>query len=253
MIFRKCLLLSCLIFIIAGFGKPAGAVKQLFFNEQFETLENWEPFYFSKIEQHSRYSIIKENGRSLLQTASSASASAIIYQKSFNIYQFQRMKWRWKVDNIYRDGNAEKKSGDDYPIRIYVMFQYDPLKAGFMEKFKYNTARLLYGKYPPHSSLNYIWANKKHSQKVVKNRYTDRARMIMLEMGSENLKKWREYDVDIISDYRQAFGEDPPAIARIAIMNDSDDTGEAAASQVDYIQVFGEKYYDSLPAMGKEE
>ena len=75
---------------------------------------------------------------------------------------------------------------------------------------------------------------------MVKNRYTDRARMILLEMGSENLKKWREYDVDIISDYRQAFGEDPPTIARIAIMNDSDDTGEAASSQVDYIQVYRE-------------
>ena len=108
-----------------------------------------------------------------------------------------------------------------------------------MEKIKYNAARLFYGKYPPFTSLNYIWANKKHQQKMIKNRYTDRARMILLEMGSENLKKWREYDVDILSDYRQAFGEDPPAIARIAIMNDSDDTGESAESQVDYIQIYG--------------
>lgn len=237
--FRTYFWLACLVFMIVCPGKPAGAVEQLFLDEQFESLENWKPFYFPKIERHSNYSIIKEHGESWLQTASSASASAIIYQKSFNIYQFPRLKWRWKIDNIYQKGNAEKKSGDDYPLRIYVMFQYDPKKAGFMEKIKYNAARLLYGKYPPFSSLNYIWANKKHQQKMIRNRYTDRARMILLEMGDKNLKKWREYDVDMLSDYRQAFGEDPPPIARIAIMNDSDDTGEAARSQVDYIQVYG--------------
>jgi len=237
--FRKYLWLVCLVFMIGCFNNPVGAVEQFFFNEQFESMENWGPFYFPKIERHSSYSIIKEQGKSWLQTASAASASAIVYKKNFNIYQFQRMKWRWRVDHIYQKGNAEKKSGDDYPIRIYVMFQYDPKKAGFMEKIKYNAARLFYGKYPPFTSLNYIWANKKHQQKMIKNRYTDRARMILLEMGSENLKKWREYDVDILSDYRQTFGEDPPAIARIAIMNDSDDTGESAESQVDYIQIYG--------------
>ena len=63
--------------------------------------------------------------------------------------------------------------------------------------------------------------------------------MILLEMGDKNLKKWREYDVDMLNDHRRAFGEDPPAMDRIAIMNDFDDTGEAARSQVDYIQVYG--------------
>ena len=237
----KKLWVTVVLLIISGvFAVSAEAERHFFLNEQFASLENWKPFSFPKIKQHSRYFVVRKKGATWLQTASSASASAIIYQQSFDVYRFPHLKWRWRVDNVYQKGDARKKSGDDYPIRIYVMFAYDPQKAGFMEKIKYNAARLLYGAYPPYSSLNYIWANKKHLQKVMDNPYTDRARMILMEAGSENLRKWREYEVDILRDYRQAFGEDPPAVAHLAIMNDSDDTGEAAKSQVDYIQLYGE-------------
>ncbi len=239
MISRKLSVIVCLVIISGGFTGTTEAARHFFLNEQFVSLENWKPFYFPKIKEHSRYVIVREKGKTWLQTESSASASAIIYQQSFNVYQFQNLKWRWRVDNVYKKGDAERKSGDDYPIRIYVMFQYDPQKAGFIDKIKYNAARLLYGTYPPYSSLNYIWANKKHLQTVIGNPYTDQAQMILLEMGSKNLQKWQEYEVDLLSDYRQAFGEDPPAIARLAIMNDSDDTGEAAKSQVDFIQLYG--------------
>ena len=41
-----------------------------------------------------------------------------------------------------------------------------------------------------------------------------------------------------LEDYRRAFGEDPPAEASLAIMNDSDDTGQSAVSFVEFIEVF---------------
>ena len=240
MISRKRWLIVGLLILSAAFASTATAARDFFLDEQFASLDNWKPFYFPKIKAHSRYVVVRENGATRLQTSSSASASAIVYKQSFNVYQFRHLKWRWRVDNVYKKGDAEKKSGDDYPIRIYIMYEYDPQKAGFMEKIKYNTARLFYGSYPPYSSLNYIWANKKHLQKVMDNPYTDRTRMILMEEGRDNLGKWREYEVDILNDYRQAFGEEPPARARIAIMNDSDNTGEAGKSLVDYIQIYGE-------------
>ncbi|MCK5347452.1 MAG: DUF3047 domain-containing protein, partial [Candidatus Heimdallarchaeota archaeon] len=74
----------------------------------------------------------------------------------------------------YRNGNAKTKEGDDYPIRIYVIFKYDPKRAGFFEKLKYNSAKLVYGEYPPHSALNYIWANKEHKERIITSAYTDK-------------------------------------------------------------------------------
>ena len=62
--------------------------------------------------------------------------------------------------------------------------------------------------------------------------------MIVLEAGKENVGRWMDEEVNIIEDYHKAFGEDPPPAASIAIMNDSDDTGESSTSYIDYIQVY---------------
>lgn len=61
--------------------------------------------------------------------------------------------------------------------------------------------------------------------------------MIVLRAGTAQLGTWLEEKVNIVDDYRKAFGTDPPAIASLAIMNDSDNTGEASTSSMDYIVV----------------
>ena len=61
--------------------------------------------------------------------------------------------------------------------------------------------------------------------------------MIPRQRGSSRVGEWVEESIHIVEDYRRAFGEDPPSRARIAIMNDSDNTGEAAVSWVDWIRV----------------
>jgi len=62
--------------------------------------------------------------------------------------------------------------------------------------------------------------------------------MILLQHGEENTGKWIEQEVDVLEDYRKAFGEDPPSAARLAVMNDSDNTKESSVSYVDYIEVY---------------
>ena len=61
--------------------------------------------------------------------------------------------------------------------------------------------------------------------------------MIILQTGDGEAGKWVEEQVNIIDDYQQAFGVLPPETASLAIMSDSDNTGEAAESYMDYIQV----------------
>ena len=206
--------------------------------EGFNSLDNWEPFYFRKIDEHSSYTVESSEEGSYLKAESNGSASALIYKSQFNVYEYPYIKWRWKVENLYKKGNARSKKGDDYPIRIYIMFKYDPKKAGFFDKVKYKTAKTLYGQYPPHSGLNYIWANRKHKERILTSKYTDKAKMILMQKGNSNVGKWQDHEANIVKDYKEAFGEEPPAIASIAIMNDSDNTGESSISYVDYIEVF---------------
>ena len=114
-----------------------------------------------------------------------------------------------------------------------------PDKAGFRQKLKYKAAKVLYGEYPPDSALSYIWANKEYRERILASKYTDRAKMILLQRGRSNVGKWQEHEVNILEDYKKAFGKSPPAVASIAIMNDSDNTGESSVSYVDYIEIYG--------------
>ncbi len=42
---------------------------------------------------------------------------------------------------------------------------------------------------------------------------------------------------NILDDYRAAFDRDPPAIASLAVMNDSDNSKEKSVSYLDFIRV----------------
>jgi hypothetical protein len=215
----------------------AAEESSVLFREDFSSLDNWKPFTFPKIEKHSTYTVERDRGRRYLKAESDASASAIVFKDSFNVYEYPRARWRWKVDNIYKKADPAAKAGDDYPIRVYIMFEYDPGKAGAFDKLKYGLARKLYGVYPPHSSLNYVWASRETAATIVTSPYTEQAKMLVLEQGEKHVGAWRDVEVNILDDYQRAFGVRPPARARLAIMNDSDNTGESAVSYMEYIEV----------------
>jgi hypothetical protein len=234
----KMFILVCLF--LAMTSSTNGLATEGLFREDFDTLDEWKPLTFPKIKEHSTYSIETDQGNSYLKAESSNSASGLVYKTEFTVFDYPKARWRWKVDNVYRQGNAMKKAGDDYPIRVYIVFHYDPENASFGKKIKYGLARKLYGEYPPHSSLNYIWANRKQKDRFLTNTYADEAKMVILQTGADKSGTWQEEEVDILDDYRKAFGVEPPAVASIAIMNDSDNTGESSVSYIDYIEVFRE-------------
>ncbi len=215
-----------------------GQEKTVFFHEDFASLDKWRPYYFSRIAQHSLYTIERDGGHHYLRAESNASASAIVYQDAFSVYDYPRIRWRWKVSNVYQKGDVLTKAGDDYPIRVYILFEYDPDKAGTFEKMKYGLMKKIYGEYPPHSSLNYVWANKAYDRTIVTSPYTERSKMVLLQKGNRDVGTWQDEQVNIVEDYQKAFGRKPPPRAKIAIMNDSDNTGEHSVSYVAYIEVF---------------
>jgi len=221
--------------LVATFS--AAADRTVLFREDFASLDNWKPFTFPKIKSHSTYTVERSGDLHVLRAESRASASAIVYKEPFTVYEHPRVRWRWKVKNVYARGDARSKEGDDYPLRVYVMFEYDPEKAGAMERITYGIVKSLYGEYPPHSSLSYVWASRDDAEIFVVSPYTDKAMMVLLEKGSSKAGTWVDEEIDILADYQKAFKTMPPARARIAIMNDSDNTGESSVSWMEYLEV----------------
>jgi hypothetical protein len=203
-----------------------------------EIAAGWRPLTFRNIARHTRYSLVREGEGYVVKAEAEASASGLIHRVEIDAKSHPVLRWRWKVENLLSKADVTRKQGDDYPARIYVAFAYDPKRVGAGQRIKYEAARLIYGEYPPHAGLNYIWEGKAAVGSVVPNPFTERVRMIVVESGPANLGRWREYERNIYQDYRAAFGEDPPTISGIAIMTDADNTGESAVAYYGAVSLY---------------
>jgi hypothetical protein len=166
----------------------------------------------------------------VVKAESRSSASGLIRKIRIDPAEYPVVTWRWKVTNILKKGDVTQKSGDDYPARVYVTFEYDPAGLSFSEKVKYEAARLFYGEYPPMGALTYIWSSKAPEGIMVPNPYTDRVMMIVVESKTAKLNTWVKEKRNIFEDYRKAFGKNPPVISGVAIMTDTDNTKESATA-----------------------
>lgn len=202
--------------------------------------KGWEDLTFKKIPNHTQYTVLHEGDNFFLKAASKNSSSGILKKVQLNPKDYPILKWRWKVDNILQKADAKRKDGDDYPARIYVAFRYDPSNASVWEKAKYGTVKKLSGQYPPKGALNYIWDNRLPVGTSLDNAYTDHAKMIVVESGKEKVGQWVSEERNVIEDYKKLFGSGPvPEIAFIALMTDTDNTGESATAYFDDIVLKG--------------
>ena len=191
---------------------------------------DWEPMTFDKIASHTRYALVTDNGRTVLQADSQASASGLVRNMRMDPNEFPVLTWDWKISNTVVNGDVTKKSGDDYAARIYITFSEDPERLSFFQRTKMSAIKMLYGKTPPSAALAYVWGNRAPVGSVHPNPYTDRVQMIVVESGPARVNQWRSARRDIVNDFRRAFGNDPPPITGIAVMTDTDNTGESATA-----------------------
>jgi hypothetical protein len=231
-------LLAVALALLPG-GAPQAADGEPLLREEFTSLDQWRPLTFPKIERHSTYTVAAgaAESESWLRAESESSASGIVWKRQYDVYEHPRLRWRWRVENVYEKGDATKKAGDDYPIRLYVMFAYDPADASVGKRIKYGLAKAAYGEYPPDSGLNYVWESRESPAEFVVSPYTDSMMMYLKEKGSARVGEWVEEEADVVADYRTAFGTHPPRTASLAVMNDSDNTGEKAVSFIDWIEI----------------
>ncbi|MFQ5992048.1 MAG: DUF3047 domain-containing protein [Nitrospiraceae bacterium] len=192
--------------------------------------EGWKPLTFKKIKRHTTYAVVEDADSLVVKAVSDASSSGLIREIQINPREYPVVKWRWKVANVLEKGDVSRKAGDDYPARIYVTFAYDSSRVGFFEMAKFETFRLFYGQYPPIGAINYIWESKAPKGTVVPNPFTDRVQMVVVETGTKNLNVWVSEERNIYEDYKAIFKEEPPMISGVAIMTDTDNTGEAATA-----------------------
>ena len=194
-----------------------------------ELPESWEPLIFPKIKQQTRYEVVEDHGIRVIQAISHSAASGMIRKIRIDLKEYPVIEWRWKVPKVITGSDVRSKAGDDYAARIYITFEYDSGKAGFLKKAKYKIGKLLFGDIPI-SAVNYIWENKTPVGTFVSSRYTDMSKMIVLENANTRVGEWVTEERNVYEDYKKAFSEEPPFVNGVAIMTDTDNTGESATA-----------------------
>ncbi|MCG3117740.1 MAG: DUF3047 domain-containing protein [Candidatus Manganitrophus sp. SA1] len=192
--------------------------------------EGWRGLTFQKISEHTEYALIEEEGRPIIRAVSRHAASGLYRPLDLDPKVFSVLSWCWKIGRIISKGDETRKEGDDYAARIYVTFKYDPDNAAFWERTKFGLIKAIYGEYPPKGAINYIWANRLPKGRTIPNAYTDRAQMVAVQSGEEKVGEWLCEERNLYSDYQRLFGEKPPAISGVAVMTDTDNTGEEAVA-----------------------
>lgn len=196
----------------------------------------WKPLTFKKIETHTLYRLVKDGDTTVVKAVAHASASGLIREMAINPREYPIVRWQWKVENILKKGDVHRKEGDDYPARIYIAFEYDASKLTLFERAEFQAAKLIYGQYPPIGAINYIWESRAPVGTIVSNPFTNRVKMIVVESGGGRLDQWVNEERNIYQDYLKAFGAEPPMISGVAIMTDTDNTGESATAYYGDIQ-----------------
>ena len=211
-------------------GLPGRFAVGFFSTNSGELPPGWQPLEFRGIPQHTQYTVVRDGEVWVLRALSDSSASGLIYPLQVDLRQYPFLHWRWKVQNVLEKGDLTRRSGDDYPARLYVVFDYEPQSLSFFDRAIHRIARLTYGDLPGRA-LNYIWANRTPREKShsTPSPITDYSRLLVCRSPPEDaLGVWFEEERNVFEDYQLAFGADPPQVIGIGLMTDTDNTGESA-------------------------
>jgi hypothetical protein len=171
--------------------------------------------------------MVEAEGSPVLRADSDASASGLIYETRIDVGEYPILRWRWRVENLIEASDVRSRSGDDYPARIYLIFDKDPATLPWGQRLRYRLATALYGELPTRA-LSYIWARRAAVGEVHPSPYTDFAQLVVLQSGDARVGEWIAESRDVRADYERVFGEEAPSLVGVALMTDTDDTGERA-------------------------
>ena len=194
----------------------------------------WEALHFPKIEQHTRYEVIRgAQGPSLRSKSECAASGFVLSLDDMDLSETPRLSWRWRIHRGLQIEDEQAKPGDDFAARVYVLFAYDPRRASFLERSARGVAKLLYGRDLPGEAINYVWASRTPVGEQWLNPFSDASHMVALRTHSDapEARIWHSEEVDLLADRGAMLGEPLPGIEAIAIMTDTDNSCTRASAE----------------------
>jgi hypothetical protein len=166
----------------------------------------------------TRYSLVEDGGLRMLAADSDASASAFYREIAVDLDKTPVLNWSWRVRQRVEPDDETRKSGDDFSARVYVV------RSGGLAFW--NTR-----------AINYVWSYRHARGESWDNPFAgSKARMLALRDSNDQTGEWRSEKRNVAEDFRKLFGFSPDSIDGVAIMTDTDNTGQSAGA--DYGDIY---------------
>lgn len=132
--------------------------------------------------------------------------------KHINIYETPVLSWRWRAWHLPEGANEDKNSKNDTALSVYVVFKI----SGFIIRRP--------------ETIRYTWSTSLAKGSVLNK---GKQKIVVLESGEDKLGEWLQFERNIVQDYRDFFGKEPPA-RPIALLILSDANSTKTSAQGDY-------------------
>lgn len=188
----------------------AGAADESIMIGRFSAgnLTDWQ---IQSFKGETRYIFDDRSGRRALFADSQGTASGLYREIRVDLRRTPWLNWSWRVDLLLNGVDERAKSGDDYSARIYVVVSGG---AAFWKT----------------RSLVYVWSSNQPVGATWRNAFTSNARMMALRSGMKDAGRWVSEKRDIRDDFRRLFGEELDHIDAVALMTDTDNSGQSATA-----------------------
>jgi hypothetical protein len=169
-------------------------------------LQGWKTKSFAG---ETQYQLVEKDGRRVLQADSKGTASGLYREITVDLERTPYLNWSWRVNNVLTGVDERTKAGDDYPARVYVVV------SGGVAFWRTR-------------SLVYVWSSNQPVGSTWDNAFTSNARTLAVRSG--NAAGWFNEKRDVRADFKRLFGDDIKQIDAVAIMTDTDNSGQAATA-----------------------
>lgn len=188
----------------------------------------WHVVTLPKLPRHTRYDIVAVDGEYVLRAVADGSYANLLHPLAGE--RAQRLSWRWRVEQPIEKSDLTRKSGDDVPARVCVLFDLPLERLTFTDRLKVKAARALFDPGLPAASICYVWDRRLAPGTWLANAYTDRVQMLVLRRGGYGA--WAEESRDLAADFAHAFPHEArdglPPLAAVGVSADGDNTGGAS-------------------------
>lgn len=158
-------------------------------------------------------------GEPVLVATSSNAAAGFVREFRTPAPERGTLSWRWRIVHSLTDNDRERtRGGDDYVARVFALFGDRPFKRGTR-------------------ALSYVWAGQEPPGSRYRNPVISDVATFVVRSGDDYAERWMYEQRDLVTDFRTAFGEDPPPLTGIAVVVDTDDTSSEAVAWFDDFRV----------------